>query len=222
MSEDEYSGPVSNLSKVETKKTPSGWYKKWATELLASNKRVKKWHKQGYRIEARYQDRRGMSAESYQGDNSATTRVNLFHANIKTLREMLYGTIPKIDVSRSNADADDDQARVASSILQRMLNANVVASGDDTKSVLGYCLENRLLPGLGIARVRYEFDSESEDIPEIAGWDEDGNEVILAEGYVDELIIAERAPIDFVHWDDFRWGWARTWSEVPGLPSERT
>ena len=215
--DDEYSGTVVNLSKTDTKKSPAGWYKKWASELAASHKRVKKWHKQGYRIEARYQDRRGLVAESYNGEDSSATRINLFHANIKTLREMLYGTVPKIDVSRSNADADDDQARVASMMLQRMLNASVEASGSDTKSVLGYCLENRLLPGLGIARVRYEYDSESEDIPEIAGWDEDGNEVVLAEGYEDELIVAERAPIDFVHWDDFRWGWARTWAEVPWI-----
>ncbi|RLA29190.1 MAG: hypothetical protein DRR15_16510, partial [Gammaproteobacteria bacterium] len=25
------------------------------------------------------------------------------------------------------------------------------------------------------------------------------------------------APIDYVHWQDFRWGWARTWAEVPWM-----
>jgi hypothetical protein len=214
-SEQEFSGSVPNLSQNPQKKTPAGWYKHWDAELRAADKRTKKWRKEGSKIQARYQDRR----TDYSVSDTTTNmrRVNLFHANIKTLREMLYGAIPKIDVSRSNADADDDQARVASNIYQRLLTKQIMSSGDDTKSVLGYCLENRLLPGLGIARVRYEFDSFKEDVPEIKGWDEDGNEVTLAEGYEDEILEGERAPIDYVHWDDFRWGWARTWSEVPWI-----
>ena len=206
------------IEKIESatnyKETPKGWAKRWAAEMAAADKRVGRWHKQGHRIQARYQDKRGdQGHEGLSDSNKNSFRVNLFHSNTKTLRDMLYGNPPKTDVSRRYADAEDDGARVASTILQRMLNTSVESSGDDTKSTLGFCLDDRLLPGLGIARVRYDYDSEEEEIPPLIG--ENGEE--LAEGYIEETITDERAPIDYVHWDDFRWGWARTWAEVPWI-----
>ncbi len=201
-------------SDKDFKKTPGGWYRKWSAEMVAANKRIKRWHKQGFRIQARYQDRRGLEERDYGQDDSAYQfRVNLFNSNVKTLREMVYGNPPKIDVSRRYADPEDDQARVAGSILERMLNTSIEASGDDTQSVLGYCLEDRLLPGFGIARVRYEYDSETNHVDALT--DDNGDET--AEAYDEEEIIDERVPIEYVHWDDIRWGWARTWSEVPWI-----
>lgn len=201
-------------SQSDFKKSPQGLYKRWNAELLAADKRVKKWHKQGRKIQSRYQDRRGLDSDrSFSpSTDSHAFRVNLFHSNVKTLREMIYGNPPKTDVSRNYADPEDDQARVASSILSRILNTTVESSGDDTKSVLGYCLEDRLLPGFGIARVRYEFDSEKEEVPPV-----EINGEVIAEGFIQENILDERAPIEYVHWDDVRWGWARTWSEVPWI-----
>ena len=206
------------IEKIESadnyEETPKGWAKRWAAEMAAANKRVSRWHKQGHRIQARYQDKRGDTGQDGLNDqNKNAFRVNLFNSNTKTLRDMLYGNPPKTDVSRRYADAEDDQARVAGTILQRMLNTTVENSGDDTKSALGFCLDDRLLPGMSIARVRYEMDSEKEEIPPLIG--ENGEE--MAEGYTQETITDERAPIDYVHWDDFRWGWARTWSEVPWI-----
>lgn len=192
------------------KKSPKGWAERWNAEMAAANKRVKGWHKQGHKIENRYQDKRGENVND-EGRNSF--RVNLFNANVTTQKNMLYGNPPKTDVSRRYADADDDQARVAGTILQRMLNTTVENSGDDTKSALGFCLQDRLLPGMSIARIRYDYDSSKEEIPPLIG--EEGEE--LAPGFTEETISNESAPIDYVHWDDFRWGWARTWSEVPWI-----
>ena len=206
------------IEKIESaknyKQTPKGWAKRWQAEMAAADKRVRRWHKQGHRIQARYQDKRGdQGHEGLSDSNKNSFRVNLFNSNTKTLRDMLYGNPPKTDVSRRYADAEDDQARVAGTILQRMLNTTVESSGDDTKSALGFCLDDRLLPGLGIARIRYDYDSTKEEIPPLIG--EEGEE--LAEGYTNEVVTNEVAPVDYVHWDDFRWGWARTWSEVPWI-----
>lgn len=211
MSTEEQFDPTGKVESVKESRKPAELYKRWATEMGSANKRVKAWHKQGNRIHARYQDKRGADQDR---DNPNSFRVNLFNSNIKTLREMIYGNAPKVDVSRRHADPEDDQARVAASILGRMLNSSVEASGDDTQSVLGYALEDRLLPGMGLARVRYEYDSETEEIEPLI--DEFTGEVI-EEGYEDEMVIDERCPVEYVHWDDFRWGWARTWSEVPWI-----
>jgi len=202
----------------EFKNTPTGWYKRWDSEMVAANKRVRKWHKQGDKIQARYADRRGMQgSRGYStdevGSGGNAFRVNLFNANVNTQRSMLYGSTPKVDVSRRYADADDDAARVGSLILNRLLNTSVEASGDDYKSSLQYTLDDRLLPGLGIARVRYEVDTETIDHEEIVGEDN----YVKAEAYTEEKLISEKAPVDYVHWDDFRWGYARTWREVPWI-----
>lgn len=211
-----------SLSPIKTSKdfknTPTGWYKRWDSEMVAANKRINKWHKQGDKIQARYQDRRGMQgSRGYRDDDrgagGSMFRVNLFNANINTLRSMLYGSTPKVDVARRFADADDDSARVGSLILNRLLNTSIEASGDDTKSTLQYTLDDRLLPGLGIARVRYEVEMETIEHEEIVGDDN----IVKAEAYTEEKVESESAPVDYVHWDDFRWGWARTWSEVPWI-----
>lgn len=201
-------------SSSQFKKTPGGWYRKWSAELTAANKRVKKWHKQGHKIQARYQDRKGPSARDYTVDSDAYQfRVNLFHSNVKSQRDMIYGNPPKVDVSRRYADPEDDQARVAGLILHRILNNSVEASGSDIKSVLGYTLDDRLLPGFGIARVRYEYDSEIEEVEPL----KDDYDNIIEEGFERESVTDERSVIEYVHWDDIRWGWARTWSEVPWI-----
>ena len=197
------------------KKTPGGWYRKWSAEMTAANKRIKRWHKQGFKIQARYQDRRSIEEKDYaQDDSQYAFRVNLFHSNVKTLNDMIYGNAPKVDVSRRYADPQDDQARVASSILSRMLNTDIEASGDDTTSVLGYCLEDRLLPGFGLARIRYEYESEVDYVPDIT---DPVTLEVVEEGYEQEKVTDEKAIVEYVHWDDVRWGWARTWSEVPWL-----
>jgi hypothetical protein len=215
---DDYAGPIEKLDESSLKKTPSGWHKYWASELQAAHKRVKKWHKDGHRIEARYQDRRGEQANTSRSEGEpVASRVNLFHANVKTLQDMLYGAAPKVDVDRANKDYNDDDARVASLMWDRLLNVPLEESGSDFNSALHFCIENRLLPGLGIARVRYDYQAFEEEVPPILGYTEDGEKVELAEGYTDEIIEDEFAPIDYVHWDDFRWGWAKTWKEVPWI-----
>jgi hypothetical protein len=186
--------------------------------MVAAKKRTNKWHKQGDKIQARYADRRGMQgSRGYSTDEIGAGgnmfRVNLFNANINTQRSMLYGSTPKVDVSRRFADADDDAARVSSLILNRLLNTSIEASGDDYKSSLQYSLDDRLLPGLGIARVRYEVEMEKIEHEEIVGEDN----MVQAEAYTEEKVTSEKAPVDYVHWDDFLWGWARTWSEVPWI-----
>ncbi len=205
-------------SRKDFKDTPTGWYRRWDSEMVAAGKRVKKWHKQADKIQARYADRRGMqgsrgySTDEVGGGGNAF-RVNLFNANVNTLRSMLYGSTPKVDVSRRFADSDDDAARVGSLMLNRMLNTSIEASGDDYKSCLQYSLDDRLLPGLGIARVTYECEMEECEIAAIT--DEEG--AVVAEAYKETKLTSESAPVRYVHWDDFRWGWARTWSEVPWI-----
>ncbi len=135
---------------------------------------------------------------------------------------MLYGQLPKVDVSREYADADDDTARVASLILHRMLNNCVADPGDDYVTLLKEILQDRLVPGLGCARIRYDFYTEDNEIPAINGTrynEENGEEeeYELAAGYTETVIVDEDCPVDYVHWRDVRWGYSRTWADIPWI-----
>lgn len=159
-------------------------YRYWERELKSAEKRLRKFVEQGDKIVQRYVDERRVRNDTMA---HTETRLNLFHTNVTTLRSMLYGNTPKVSVDREHADPDDDAARVASLIIQRALTANAAAPGKDLSTTLQTSLLDRLLSGLGIGRVRYD--------------------------YVDEQ--NEYAHIDYVHWKDFRWGWCRTWGECP-------
>ena len=189
-------------------KTPQELQTFWAKEKEASDKRLRKYHKQGNAVVRRFTDERsGQNDDGFEGlrgDQGA--KLNLFHTNISILLSMLYGSTPKIEVAREHHDPDDDVARVASLLFQRILEADVRSSGDDLSTTLKAALQDRLLPGMGTARVRYEFTTQEQEITNIDGTTTKA-----------EMLTGEFAPIDYVHWQDFAWGWARTWSEIPWL-----
>jgi hypothetical protein len=191
-------------------KSPRAWQKYWDREYTAFKKRTRHFYKQGNGVVDRFVGGAKNVSGAY-GDAQASSqygmRLNLFHTNVSTLQSMLYGSTPRIDVSREHLDPDDDIARVAAVLYQRILQADVEPSGKDTPTVLQTALQDRLLPGLGIARVRYEMEATT--TVEIDPMSQEEVEV--------EKVSWEDAPIDYVHWQDFSWGWGRTWAEIPWI-----
>ena len=176
-------------SMKDAKKNAKARQSYWGKELDQAQKRVKKFHKRGGKIVDRY-----IGA----GDNEdilKQSRLNLFHSNTKTLQSMLYGNLPKVDVSRRYADSKDDGARVAAEIFERLLNLDVQENGKEYDAVLRSCLQDRLLPGLGCARVSYKVET---------GADEMGNEVM----------VSEEAPVTYYYWKDMLWSWGRNFSTL--------
>lgn len=175
----------------------AGWQKFWLDELSKSQERLRTFHKRGEATIKRFLDERG---------NEGGTRLNLFHSNIVTLKSLMFGTLPKIDVGRTFQDPDDDVGRVAALLMQRLLTNDVAENGREYTTVLRSVLEDRLLPGLGVARVRYEaeFDEgyEEEDGAEAEGEDSPGE------------MLYEAAPVEYFHWRDVLWSWARCWDEM--------
>jgi len=196
-------------------KTPYEWKNYWKKELDAEEKRNREWRKCANEIVRRYLDHRKGQGPQYP-IGGAEFRVNLFHTNIFTLTSFLYGRVPSVDVSRRFADSNDDPARVAANILERMLNTSIETDGGDFSTVLRGNLEDHLVPGMGVAKVRYEYQSETVEHPAEMG--EDGRELVPA--YEDESLLWEDAPVDYVHWRDFRWGYGRIWKDVPWLGYE--
>ncbi len=178
-------------SRKDFKNTPSGQYKYWLAELKASEYLLKDFRRYGTKI---VQNFKGgpVRNNTITGLDSAHRgfKLNLFHSNVITLQSMLYGNLPKVTVKRRHDDPDDDVGRLAALILERLLNNDVQDNGKEYNSVLRAVLQDRLLPGLGLARLRYVFDDKSG---------------------------VEEAPIDYYHWRDVSYGWSRTFSDIPWI-----
>jgi hypothetical protein len=198
---------VVEIGEGKKEKTPAEYHQKWQKEMSAADKRLRKYLKQGNQVVKRYLDDRQGNANSFDENHRGTghSKLNLFHKNISTVMAMLYGNTPQINVSREHADPDDDIARVASLMYQRILEADVEPSGENLSCVLKAALQDRLLPGMGLARVRYDMATMTVPVlnPETMQPEEA------------EVLDYEDAPIDYIHWQDVRWGWGRTWAEVP-------
>lgn len=177
----------------------------WETELTASKKRLRRWHKLADRIDNRYVDRQKDEDGRVLNKNRAGTSLNLFHSNVTTLKSMLYGNLPTVDVSRKFADSQDDAARVAAEMMERVLNADLSDNAEDYDTVLRSCLLDRLVPGLGCAKVRYEV--ETEQVPELGGPDWLSPKMV-------EQVTDEAAPVEYFHWRDVLWSWGRSFHDL--------
>ena len=184
--------------------TPQGMAQRWSAEIEASKKELEKFQEKADKITRRYLDKR----DDYQEEQS---RVNLFWSTTKVLLSLLYARPPRASVARSFLDADDDQARVAGAIMQRLLNRSFDDNVSEWDNTVRQGIEDWLIVGMGQLWERYEVETVVEEIP--AQFDPlTGDEIAPASTY--ERIVNEDAPCDYVYWKDFFWSPARTWPEV--------
>jgi len=185
----------------------------WADELKQSGKMLDRFHKQGTRVVERYLDYRGDVGDIGIERAGTNFRLNLFHSNVKTQQDMMYGNLPIVEANRTNADANDDVARVAAEMMERILNLDIQAKGQSYDSVLRSVLQDRLLPGLGCARLRYEAEFEEVEIAEV----KDMMGMVIQEATTETRLVSEDAPVEYYHWQDVRWGWSRSFAEIPWI-----
>lgn len=202
-------------SRKDFKDTKQGQYQFWSEEITASEKARRNWHKQGDKIVKRYLDARKDTMENAQHISTVPFRLNLFYSNVTSLTSMLYGNLPKVDVSRRYDDSLDDVGRVAAEIMERLLNMDIAENGEEYNTVLRSTLQDRLLPGLGCARLRYEVETETTQA-EVTRVDEETGETTI-EMIDEERVVSESAPIDYFHWRDVLWGWGRAWTDLPWI-----
>lgn len=201
-------------SKKDYEDTPQGKYKYWSEELTTSLAARKDWWKKADKIVNRYLGK--LTAAASNSDSSKSFNLNMFHSNIKTLGDMLYGNTPKIDVSRRYAQPADDVGRVAAEMMERLLNLDIAENGAEIDAVFRSTLQDRLLAGLGCAKVRYEMESEQVPVmnPETG---EPMLDLETGELVMEEKLLHEDAPTDYFYWGDITWGWCRNWAKMPWI-----
>lgn len=172
---------------------------KWTMELTAAEKFFEDFHKQGKKVVERYIDERKEDSTPWP-----TSRLNLFHANVVTMRAMMYAKLPKVEADRRFADPNDAVARVAGEMVTRILQNDMNREDNDLKTVLQHVIDDRLVPGLGTARVKYCCEDDKDKV------------VATIEGE-DEPLYAKKdewCEEVYVHWRDILWSPARTYQEL--------
>jgi hypothetical protein len=144
--------------------SPEGWARYWQIEFKSARMEgsdewtgIDRFRERGNRIVRRYR-------ASQKGARPTDSRLNVFAANIQTQRAILVGQTPKCEVTRRYEDQGDDDARIAATMLERILNQGLEEESRGFASVISRCTEDRLLPGMCGARVQFSADFET--VPE--------------------------------------------------------
>jgi hypothetical protein len=208
------SGPITDPEKL----TP---YERWQTEINYAEQELTKFHERGRTVVRRYLDERDAVEQAQKW-------FNLFFANVGIMKSALYAQLPKPAVSRKFKDYQDDVARVAATILERILETDLDDPRDTFDCVMKQAVEDRLVPGLGTAWLRLETDTEETDpilesAPEAGEGLGEGQENAPANGFKQSTlpppsqkflrITDQRVAVDYVHWEDFIWSPCRVWQE---------
>lgn len=193
--------------------TPQGWASRWKDEFAAAKPTLAKFHKSGDKITKIFLGEQGV-----KDDRVVDETLNLFYANTVTIQALCFGGMPKAEVDRTFADAADEKARVAAEMLERMLNQDIQDPGQGMIDVFKQGIDDRLIPGMGNARVRYDFKEDIRDVPgsgSPAITDAMGIVVQAAVAPQQEPHIADEwVDIVYTHWKDFMWSPARTHGEI--------
>lgn len=192
----------------QMEKTPDGLARRWMQEIDDASKRERNWRDDAVNTE-----------ETYSDENS-TVRFNILFSNTATLAPALINSTPRPDVRRRFRDKDP-VGKAVSEILERALSYSV--DSYDFMATMDAVILDYLLPGRGIARVRYiptygdpvkERIAVQADTPD-ALMDEEG---AYTEGEEYEPVVHEEAVCEHVQWDDFRiLGDVRSWDDVPAI-----
>lgn len=171
-------------AKKSTGKGPSPW----DARITKGEKYQSSWHNHAEKVYQRYEDKR-------EGADGGMTikKVNLFYANVNTLKESLFNSLPKACVEKIHkGNYNDNVSRVACMVAERVLNYETMCA-PDFREAIDLSILDRLVPGLGQAWCSFDMDK-----------DEAGNPVPGT----------EKIRVEHLFWQDFGWEPAKRWSKV--------
>ena len=168
--------------------------KYWQEQITVSEKELEKFHESGAMVVEHYLDTFRAATEA---EGIGAHKVNMFWANVGILKSALYGNPPKPIAVREFQDPEDDVARVAAAIIERLLRTGPNGSGKDMHEAFEHSVEDRLIPGLGQVWLRYDATTQK----------------VAYSGVQVEQITDENVPCDYIYWRDFFYSPCRVWEE---------
>lgn len=191
---------------------------RWDEELRAYEKASKDWVKDSKDNYKRY----SLRDRSNQPETNADSRFNILWSNVQTQSPALFSRPPVPVVERRFRDKDP-VGRIASQMLERAISTDM--EFDEIETTGKQITLDFQLVGRGIPWVRYETDNITTETvvePLDAGFiDGDGNLIEEADEQEDgtflstaEEVDRERAPVEYVYWEDFYHKPVKFWKEL--------
>lgn len=168
----------------------------WADQIAKAEKRYGVFQRNGNNVQDRYRlERENAEADVYQD------RYNILYSSTETTKPSLYATTPKVQATKRHRDRENEYVTLATLLMEQA--GQYALEEVDFDGVLKNVVQDFLLPGMGVAWVRYEpkFGKRK------GANDNDETEVLTAEGM----------DVDYVHYKDFITGVGRTWKELPWI-----
>lgn len=170
---------------------PTEEVQRWLDEIKDAKKRESDFRRDGERV-----------LKIYGAEKNETTPFNILFSNTETLLPALYSAVPRPVVNRRFKDEDPmgkASATAGQRALEFLLDTNV--DGYETlDDALNHCVLDALLPGRGIATVKYDAKVEGDDGMARKTW-----ETVCCETRL---------------WDRVYFGYAKKWSNVPWIAYE--
>jgi hypothetical protein len=186
-----------------TDNSPQEKYARWRDEVILSEKEFDTFWTRGRKTVRRFLDER-------ENDDEGARKFNIFTSNVGIMESGLYSKVPKVTVKRRFNQSNDDVGRIAANMLQNCIMQDMEDDECDFDTVMTQCVQDRLVPGLGVAWLRVETDTEENTLEEVI--DPMTGEVIQeAASY--EKVTRQEVRIEHVNWEDFRVSPCRTWAE---------
>lgn len=194
---------MNDYNEDSKERTPQEWQSYWQKEISAAKKWFQKWHAGAMKIEAEY-----MAKSTSIEDTNDMSRFNIFWANVEVLLSAVYAKLPDPEVDRTHLDQNDDVARVAASILERIFMFELKNLEETPDNAYRDAIKDRFIAGLGQVWPRYEFSEEEVVVDAII---DPTTGMETAPEVRETLITDEAVPLDYVRWEDFMYSPCRTW-----------
>src|SRR5687768_17968604 len=206
----EQSNTTDELEQKEQPESPAAFMRRWAKEISIAEAAEAKWRKRSRQI---YQLYEGGEKESEQDIPSGEQSFNILWSNTETLLPAVYNSAPQPDVRRRFRD-DDPVGKAASTVLERAISYAI--DTEDFYDTLEDSVLDMLLPGRGLARVKYEPVFIPQMLATQPGMEPKPRTDPLTKQPMQEKA-DEKTFIEHVQWDDFLRGPGKRWSHVPWI-----
>lgn len=195
--------------------------KYWLDQLQLAHKRQEKWLKKAQETVKLYEAQR------------ENTDFNILYSNTETLLPALYNAMPRPVIQRRYKDPDPISKAVCQTLVRSLDYINDPA--DQKYASMDTCLRQAtlgaLVPGMGVTWFRYDFeavpfeqDAQIKEEREVeSGIEKEGAQYTDGQALTEvqqevepqEQVAYETVCFENVAYDDFRWGFAKSWTQVP-------
>jgi hypothetical protein len=176
----------------------------WRDQIAKQTQAYSDFRAGGDRIIDRYRIEKNNAQQDRLQD-----RYNILYSSTETMRPSLYAQTPKCEVKKRHKDRENPVVTAACAVIESTIGYAIEET--DFDEVLENVIEDYMLPGLGVAWVRYEPVMKDQT-------DDAGNKIAKEggkEGEYEQVVDNELLHLDYKSWKDVLFGPCRVWKELP-------